>query len=73
MLIFYTSLLLVVMSIVKEKRETKEVRGGGWTVLEDRDGVVEAVLELSGSMNMNKLHCCDEIFAPCLYSPLYSV
>lgn len=61
------------MSIVKQKRETKEVGRGGWTVLEHSNGVVEAVLDLSGSVNMNKLHCCDEILAPCLYSLLYYV
>lgn len=69
----YTSVLWVVMSIVKQKRETKEVGIGGWTVLEESNGVVEAGLELSGSLNMNKLHCCVEIFASCLYYPLYSV
>lgn len=64
---------VVVMSIVKQKRKTKEVGRGGWTVLEESNGVVEAGLELSGSLNMNKLHCCKEIFASCLYYPLYSV
>lgn len=45
---------------------------GQRVVLEESDGVVEEGLELSGSLNMNKLHCCEQIFAPCLYSPLYS-
>lgn len=60
------------MSIVKEKQGGRD----GWTagsIVEESDGVVEEALELSGSLNMNKLHCCEQIFAPCLYSPLYSI
>lgn len=67
----YTSVLQVVMSIVKEISE--EEMDGHQVVVEESDGVVEEGLELSGSLNMNKLHCCEQICAPCLCSPLYSV
>lgn len=71
----YTSVLQVVMSIVKEKGEGRREQemDRQRLVVEESNGVVEEGLEHSGSLNMNKLHCCDQIFAPCLYSPLYSV
>lgn len=70
-----TPVLQAVMSIVKEKREGRREQemDGQQVVVEESDWVVEEGSELSGSLNMNKLHCCDQIFAPCLYSPLYSV
>lgn len=72
----YTLVLQVLMSAVKGKREGRreqEMDGQRVVVLEESDGVVEEGLELSGCLNMNKLHCCEQNFAPCLYSPLYSV
>lgn len=63
------------MSMVKEKKKEgrrEQEMDGQRVVVEESDGVVEEGSELSGSLNMNKLHCCDQIFAPCLYSPLYS-
>lgn len=55
------------LSIVTEKREewNDQEMAGQWV----HCWVVEEGSSISGSLNIHKLHWCDQICAPCLYAP----